>query len=619
MAEITLAFAQSGTTNVMSLFAALAAMAIRAKLGVAPPVEAPLSVPVPKSRFQLSSPNPTIPGVMLDILGDGYGVAQDTAKQKFLQARILWIDGTANLDKMGSDAQCAALARQIAMTGFNTIVLDVKPIAGYVLFPSKIAPKMNEWKGKMIPPEFDPVKVMLREARANHLQIYTSMNCFSEGHRDFKVGPGYGNPAWQTMLYEPKYSVISILGGSFPVATIPGKMPTDGNTIGTYADKTNLPPPQDSFYCVTLNRQGIVIEALSGVGLRTVNIPNQGSLLIGSGDAANFLRAQCPVGAKMRFDSLPEFVPIADRPDEQIPLIVNPNNPDVQDYELSLVKELLTNYDVDGVIYDDRLRYGGLNADFSPVSEAAFERYLGRRISWPDDVYRWTLSPSLNRGIAAGPYYDAWLVWRAQVIRNFVARVQQTVKTTRPRAQFGVYAGSNYGDYPRFGHNWASPDAEAGFWFMTPEYAQTGTAPLLDFMISGCYYPTATIYDAMSQGIGIGFSVEGAGQFVNRMVKDQTWVYAGIDLSQFANNPDGLKNAIQAACGSTQGVMVFDLSHNIDPMWSVFRQAFDEPRVSPSSVPGLLSEVRKKRAQQDKSGKKEPPVPISSGGAGIGM
>jgi len=600
----------------MSLLAVVTALAFARSSDGEP---APLAVPVPKPRFELRAPLPDISGVMLDTNGDDWGFAQQTAKSKFLQARIMWIDGTANLDKVASDEQCATLARNIAAAGFNTIVLDVKPIAGLTLYPSRIAPKMNEWKGRTIPVDFDPLKAMLREARANQLQMYVSLNCFSEGHRDFKVGPGYSKPQWQTVLYEPKFSLVSMLGGSFVVSPTPGKMPLDGNTIGCFADKNGLPPPQESFYCVTLNRQGVVIEALSGVGLRNVTIPTNGSLLIGSGDAANFLRAQCPVGSKVKFDSLPDFVPIADRPDQQVPLIVNPNNPEVQDYELSLIKEVVSNYDVDGVIYDDRLRFGGLNADFSPESQSAFEKYVGRRLAWPEDVFKWTLAPSMNRGVLAGPYYDAWFAWRAQIIRNFVARAQALVKQVRQRTQFGVYAGSNYGDYPRFGHNWASPDVEPGYWFATPEYLQTGTAPLFDFMISGCYYPTATIYDALAQGIGIGFSVEGAGQLATRLVRDQTWVYAGISLDQFQGNPEGLKNAMQAACGSTQGVMVFDLSHGIEPFWPVFRQAFGDRRPSPSAQVGLLADVRKRRAAADKLGKKDPPVPINSGGAGIGM
>ncbi|MCA1637957.1 MAG: family 10 glycosylhydrolase, partial [Acidobacteria bacterium] len=50
-----------------------------------------------------------------------------------------------------------------------------------------------------------------------------------------------------------------------------------------------------------------------------------------------------------------------------IPLWVNAALPQVQDYELSIIKEVLTNYDVDGVVMD-RARWNGINCDFSDYS-----------------------------------------------------------------------------------------------------------------------------------------------------------------------------------------------------------------------------------------------------------
>jgi hypothetical protein len=584
-----------------------------------PSPDTPLLVPPPKTRFELSAPLPTIPGVMMDVQGNGWGLAQQTARSKYLQARILWIDATANLERVNSDEKISNLLKQIKVAGFNTVVFDIKPISGQVMYPSRIAPRLTEWKGRTMPADFDPLKAMVREARSNGLSIMVSLNAFSEGHRDFKVGPGYGRTDWQTVLYEPKFSVNSILGGGYAVNPIPNKMPVDDTMLGVFNDKKALPPAQEVFYAVTINRNGGVVEALTGAGLANVNIPKDGSVLVGTGAAGNFLRGQAPPNAKLTFDTTAQFVPIQDRPDQQIPLMMNPNNPAVQDYELSILKEIGSGYDVDGVIYDDRMRYGGLNADFSPVTQAAFEKYVGRRISWPDDVFKFTLSPALNRGVIPGPYYEAWMTFRAQTIRNFMLKARQTLKGARPRAQFAMYAGSWYGDYQRFGNNYAAPEVDAGFWFLTPEYALTGTAPLLDFLITGCYYPNATIAEAMSQGLGIGNSVEAAGQLSNRMVRDQTWVYAGISLDQFAGNPEGLRNSLQAACGSTQGVMVFDLSHNIDPFWPIFRQAFMDPRRAPHQEPGLLAEVRKRRASVDKLGKKDGAVPIHAGSAGIGM
>lgn len=584
-----------------------------------PPVDRPLELKPPTTRFAMQAPLTTLPGVILDAVGDAWGVAQEVSREKNLQARILWIDCTANIDRYNSDEACEALMKQIHFAGFNTVVLDVKPISGQVIYPSKIAPKLTEWKGKQLPPDFDPVKALLREARANGLNLLVSMNAFSEGHRDFKVGPGYQKPTLQTVLYDPRISLVSSFNASFPVSPAFDKTPLDGRSIGAFTDRTQLPPPNDSFYYVTVNRQGTVIEAAAGTTLRSAVVPSNGSILLGSGDAANFLRGQCPVGSRIKFDTIPEFVPISERPEQQIPLMMNPNAPEVQERALAIVEELLKNYEVDGLLYDDRLRFAGMNADFSTLSQFQFEKFVGRRVAWPDDVFKFTVNPSLLRGVQPGPYYEAWLAWRAQTIRNFTAQVRETVKRARPKALFGVYAGSTYGDYPRFGHNWAAPDLEAGYYFLTPEYSQTGTASLLDVLVTGCYYPTATIADAMSAGIGLGFSVEAAGQHANRLVRDQTWTVAGISLDQFRGNPEGLKNALQAACGSTQGVMVFDLSHDIAPMWSVFRQAFLEVKQAPFMSSGLLAEVRKRRAALDKSGKRDGPVPIFGGGSGVGL
>jgi hypothetical protein len=558
----------------------------------------------------------------MDWMGDGWGLAQTIARSQNLQARILWIDATANLDRVNTAEKIATLVKNIRLAGFNTIVFDVKPISGQTMYPSKIAPRLLEWKGRTMPADFDPLQAMVGEAKNAHITLFVSLNAFSEGHRDFKIGPGYDKKDWQTTLYEPLLSAYSVYNDNFPINPIFNKLAPNGDQIACFNDRNALPDQGSAdMYAVALDRFGVVSVAYQGVNVPAARVPIAGSVLVGKGAAATFLKNQAPINSKIRFDSVPKFVPISDRPDQQIPLMMNPNSPDVQAYEESIVREVVTNYDVDGVLYDDRMRYGGINADFSPLTEQQFEKYLGRRITWPDDVFKFTLSPSLNRGVVPGPYYEAWLTFRAQSLRNYMLRIRQAVKGIKPKINFGMYTGSWYGEYPRLGNNWGSPDLEAGFWFLTPEYAQTGIAPLCDFLIAGCYYPTSTIFDALSQGVPIGNSVEGAGQLTNRIVRDQTWVYAGISLDMFKGNPDGLRAALQGACGSTQGVMVFDLSHDIEPMWQVFAQAFaNDPRTSPHSAVGLLAEVRRRRAQVDKAtGYKEPPVIINGGSVGIGQ
>ena len=133
-------------------------------------------------RFVPVWPFPALPTVRIDENQAKVGVAQEFAARENLQGRVLWIDGTANLERCSSDEKIAALMKKVADVGFNTVVYDVKPIVGRTLYPSKYAEKMTEWKGQSMPTDFDPLKAMVREAHANGLSLLVSMNAFAEGH-----------------------------------------------------------------------------------------------------------------------------------------------------------------------------------------------------------------------------------------------------------------------------------------------------------------------------------------------------------------------------------------------------------------------------------------------------
>jgi len=106
---------------------------------------------------------------------------------------------------------------------------------------------------------------------------------------------------------------------------------------------------------------------------------------------------------------------------------------------------------------------------------------------------------------------------------------------------------------------------------------------------------------------------------VNRLVGDQAWVYAGLSLTDFKGDAVALQNALQAACASTEGVMVFDLSHNIEPMWPVFARAFAQPASPPHLHPETLALIRERRKILNRMGIVPPPTVIASGASGIGQ
>jgi hypothetical protein len=589
-----------------------------------PPTHPEGAPPVPpKTRFETDAPLPGLPSVVLDKTGDGYGLAQQTAKAQRLQARILWIDGTANVSRINTSEKVAALVDRARYVGFNTIVLDVKPIIGYTLWPSKLAPKLTEWRGQSFG-DFDPLAAMVSEAKKCGIPLFVSLNAFSEGHRDFERGPGYDRPEWQTVLYEIEGNVRSSNYGRplFGLMNRTNLMPSSEDSLGVFTDLNRLPAKLNgNSKVVVVDASGNVLAQADGAAARSlaISIPTGGSALVGIGRGGEYLRLYAKPDDRLAFEGKPDFVPIGKRPWQQVPLMVNPNDPVVRRRELSILQELVENYDIGGVIYDDRLRYAGLNADFSETTRQQFEQYVGEKINWPDDVFLWTLLPDLSRGIVPGKWYEAWLAFRATTLKSFVSEAREVIRKVRPTTLLGVYAGSWYGEYAAFGSNYAAAEFEAGFRFLTPAYQKAGFADELDFLITGCYYPTATIAEAMAQNSVVGFTIEAAGQLTNRVVRDQAWSYAGIGLDVFKGDTAKLQNALQAAVASTQGVMVFDLSHDMDKLWHIFMQAFSLKAKAPHQVPGLLAEVRHKRKLLDKTGVKDPPVIINTGAGGAGM
>ena len=586
---------------------------------LAPPLT--VTVPPPPAAY---TPLPGAPAVPLDQGNDAVGIAQGMTRAKGLQARVIWIDATANLNSTNSAPKIAAMVAQIKKAGFNTIVMDVKPIVGETLYPSKYAPKLTTWlNGKTLPLDFDPLAAMVASAHANGLQIVASMNVFSEGHRDVKRGPGYLHPEWQSTLYEPALSVMSNSPGAAPtplsdragIARLPEQMvliPDGGTLKAAPGSVVSL-----------LSSDSRVLAQIDGASLAAVSvqIPSGGGALVGGGAAGQWLRSYAAVGAQISLISRPDFVLTSARPEQQVPLMMNPNNPEVQARILSMIAEVVRGYGVDGVIFDDRMRYAGANADFSPITRTQFEAFLGRPVArWPEDVFTYNVGfPSLTKRIVPGPLYDSWLVFRALTIRNWLASAVATAKAVRPSVQVAVYAGSWYPDYPALGSNWGADDLVAGLRFLTPSYQKTGFAGLVDWLTTGCYYPPGPIADALAVGRPAGESVEAAGQFSNRAVNDQTFVYAGIALSNYNGHPELLARALQAATASSQGVMVFDYSHNIDQFWPTFTAAFAVPATPPQAVPGLLDDLRRQHAAQKAAGTPVPPVILQSGTPGTGL
>lgn len=584
------------------------------------------------NRFVPTAVFPNLKWAKLDRTAANFGIANGLARERGAQARILWIDGTANMERVDTEERIRALMAKIAKTGFNTIVYDVKPIVGRTMYPSKLTEQMISWRGQTMPEGYDPVGHVVRYARENRLAVYLSMNAFSEGHSFAKraendPSQGLGDPGYG-YHHPDQQSVVMVsspaLAGPGWESPLPLQASLDPSGLEAARDKVGEPQfgiytripnsVKDPCSCLVISAEGTVIE--STVGLPGA-LPENSLLVVGLGETGERLLRSLP-GDRVRATAQTRLVPAAEAQD-QIPLMMNPYHPQVQSRALEFVREAMGRYAVDGFVYDDRLRFANISADFSPQARIAFEKWVGSPVRWPQDVYSPTYSLRLTTGTRPGRYYDAWLAFRAKTMADWVRRVGTVVRETRKGAQFAVYAGSNYGDYANFGANYGSAQNNAGYPFLTGPYREQGFASDLDFLMTGCYYRYGTVFEAMEIGLKPGFTVEAAGLVSNRVVRDQTWTYASIMLSLMWDNPDNLETVLQAACATTQGVMVFDLSHQIDRFWPTLERAFSKPAAVPHLVPGLTATLRSRRAKADSTGAKDPPFPIFEGMAGAGF
>ena len=168
---------------------------------------------------------------------------------------------------------------------------------------------------------------------------------------------------------------------------------------------------------------------------------------------------------------------------------MDPANPQVQEFLLTLLGELASYKGLDGIVMD-RCRYDdfALDAGYTQEAYRQFTAYLGH------EPERW---PILEQGhIFLDKTPDslevAWLTFRCKVIHDFVERAAAKVHETAPGIQFANYVGAWFSEYYRSGVNWCSPDYdipanEPEYSWATEEYCKTGIANLVDYMFLGAY------------------------------------------------------------------------------------------------------------------------------------
>jgi hypothetical protein len=511
-----------------------------------------------------------------------------------LEGRIIWVDATANLEWLVDRERVRTFVRNCRVVGLNTIVLDVKPVSGHVLFRSQIAPPLSEWRGIRVPPELDILQMFLEEAHALGLEVHASLNALSEGHKVFHVGPGYEHPEWQMVAYSRKRTLVLPDGTRYPLDRFDVAPPPDG--IAAYRRLNAPPPPNGRSWAYALLTDDLRVQAIvDGMFVnQPITPPENGWVLIADGQAAQQLERLGTLGVALRLETSPVLLPIADSDTEGIAVFVNPLHPEVRTRLLALIRELCLNYPIDGLVLD-RLRWANVYTDFSELSRAAFEARYGRVANFPDDILR---PPDMPRdSYARGPRFGQWVQLRAEVIRNLLREIRRLVESIRP-IPIGAYVGSWYPVYYEVGVNWGSDALERPYAFVESDYRFTSYLYDLDYLMPGCYFNVPFMAEASLYDADEVRTVEGMTRRVMQWTNGDLFVYAGIYTEDYRGDPVGFERAIRAARLNSHGVMIFDASQIVQwDWWAVIRRGLGtpdgaEPPLAPHQLPRLLTSLR---------------------------
>jgi uncharacterized lipoprotein YddW (UPF0748 family) len=541
------------------------------------------------------------------------------------QGRLMWVDATANItrtvtqngqtrtvDYTTTRAGVIEIVRRCKAAHLNTIVVDVKPLSGQVLYNSKVAPRMTTWKGRPLP-DFDVLAAFVEEGHKAGLQVDACMNTLSEGHKLANVGLAYQHPGWQSVVYTIDRG-MNVAGGARLSVRAPGE-PDDATKPTLLAGGKTLigdepsgltglegPDTGEAVKGVTVGQQiNVVIDSagrVSGMvdsallGDDPLISPDGGRLITATRDAdREWLGRNVKPGTPVRFDMRTGLTPITQAPSEKVSCFCSPLHPDVRKHELDVVRELVSNYNIDGLVLD-RCRFSNLNNDFGDLMRTAFEQTLHHPVArWPQDIF--AFSPTPGGDIIKGPLYKQWLEFRARIIRDLVGDIARMARSLKPNLILGTYVGSWYPAYYNVGVNWGSDKTNLRYSWFTADYPRTGYAEFFDWISTGCYYPVATRADARMEGLGEKATVEFAADLSNQAVANGAFVYPGVYVPDYVGRPDAFLRALEAAGRQGQGWMVFDLSY-IDQYnwWPLLERAFSKDVPPPDRHAGLLSAVR---------------------------
>lgn len=255
-----------------------------------------------------------------------------------------------------------------------------------------------------------------------------------------------------------------------------------------------------------------------------------------------------------------QLIDIRDQADVDAAML-NPCLPEVQEFVLSIVQEIVTKYPkLKGICLDYCRWYDG-NYGFGDATIRSFETYSGKTVSNKNDII------TATGGI--GSLYKEWIEFRSMSVTNLVTNIRAKMKSIHPDMSLQLWASADWGSRYSVGQNWASkkhvPDPGIRY---TATYNKTGFADQLDVFVLGAYAEDVWIKD----NPGSVWSVENFVSTYENYTKKDCGVYGSIQSYQY--DAAELSDAVYLCMKRTDGLMIFEISHVINNnSWTALKDA----------------------------------------------
>lgn len=160
--------------------------------------------------FPACSSNKTTDGGSIYDDPEGTGDTSTTTKPE--KVKMLWIDAEANFQLFSQKGNITTYLDLAKKTGFNTIVVDIRPVQGDVLYKSNFMPVLTTLDGYTVTRDWDYLQYFVDEAHKRNLKIVADATIFTAGLLQSREGMAFRSNEWDndiSVIYSQDGSRVS--------------------------------------------------------------------------------------------------------------------------------------------------------------------------------------------------------------------------------------------------------------------------------------------------------------------------------------------------------------------------------------------------------------------------